>query len=561
MPIDDKILKQSIYYEDQKHELDIDKLYEDWLVKIDEIRSVTNTIEILSNVKQIGKDDITCIYKYATTDFKVQESRCHAFYRIIGLPVLSKNGDFYNPGFDNIPGYKKTIKHKKKQEIALQPIDGFNKLCQEREQYVFNINDIFSNVPVSINSSVLALSSGGTQKLRSFIAPMEDVGDGTKAVIPKQYDVNTVAKVGEADISLDDFKDSSQNKPSSTGLLKKRRHIIAPFIVNGLIEQSVLPQSRVVAVPFVPSEKNLKINAVGMVDRPVLEKLIRERLQVLNKDDSGTNVKKINDYVKSFELIKDEELIKSVTKDSVYAKTDAEKFTSGINMIRAMVKALIDAERVIKRAQKLYYWVPAPATNGPEEGSLVQKTFILGITRADNEEEGLFQVSVDPNEQLNTDRDREILISFFKTSISDQNVEAASNLKFPTPTGDFSATTTEGLGDNNKINNLVLERNRKKTLTEANEALRTIEIIMGEFSGFGLCDIIAIVNSLNTMSQSDLIGLLDDDAFERMKVELNQTPERSNVLKSLQELTKLVKYYYNLMDSIYKDAKQNSKVS
>ena len=59
--------------------------------------------------------------------------------------------------------------------------------------------------------------------------------------------------------------------------------------------------------------------------------------------------------------------------------------------------------------------------------------------------------------------------------------------------------------------------NKRTSQTDAaNDALRKIEIIMGEFSGFGLCDIIATYLALWTIDQQTLVNMLDDGAFNRL---------------------------------------------
>jgi len=565
--IDDKLLKQTIYYDNQNFSLNIDKLYSDWIVKIDKIRSFNSSIQILTNEKKSKKVEYSCVGKLSATELKIQESRCHAFYRMIGLPVVSRNGaSFYNPGFDNIPDSKKTIKKWMKKEIYTNPLDGFNDLCKKRAQDLQGIADVFAQVPVSIDASVLALSSGGTKKLRSFSAPLEKVTDGITVVKDQSYDVDYFAKVGDLEVSLTKFKDSGNNPPKNIGYLTKRSHYIAPFIVNGLIDESVVPQSRLVAVPFVPDEKNLQVNAVDKVERPVLEKIIRDRLQNTTQEDAGTNVQKIENYVNQFSLLKDDELINYFKSSSIFKRTTAEKVTNNINAIRALINELVQAEKLINDAQRFYYWVPAPSTSGPEGGSTVQKVFAFKVEDVTQEEQSIETVArADENEQLHTDRDREIIASFFKGEISNPNIEAASQLNFPVPTTDFGATTTEGMGNNNKKNNLSLAEKRNKILSIANNALKTVEIIMGEFGGLGLCDIIVIISALNVLEEKYLLGLLDVDAFERMKAALKLTEKSesapslervNNISDSLNELNKLIKFYYQLMDKVYKDTKQ-----
>ena len=59
--------------DDQSYDVDIDKIYQNFIQEIDNYRS--------------------------ETDGEKTESRCHAFYRILGLPVCDKK-NIYSPGFD-----------------------------------------------------------------------------------------------------------------------------------------------------------------------------------------------------------------------------------------------------------------------------------------------------------------------------------------------------------------------------------------------------------------------------------------------------------------------------
>ena len=107
----------------------------------------------------------------------------------------------------------------------------------------------------------------------------------------------------------------------------------------------------------------------------------------------------------------------------------------------------------------------------------------------------------------------------------------------------------ESDGNNDAKNLEELTQRRNKFMTKAGKALRKIEIIMGEFSGLGLCDIIAILGTLYVIPKENLLGFLDKDAFSRMQILLNR-PEatQSTLPESMIALTNLVKDFYNLMD-------------
>src|ERR1022692_1857388 len=105
-----------------------------------------------------------------------QESRCHAFYRLIGFPVVSSDkSSFYSPGYDSIKKDGRTIDLAKKISIASNMDSKFEAISQARETWVSNISNIFS-IPTSVEAGVLSLTSGsiglgGQPIIRQFNAP------------------------------------------------------------------------------------------------------------------------------------------------------------------------------------------------------------------------------------------------------------------------------------------------------------------------------------------------------------------------------------------------------
>jgi hypothetical protein len=106
-----------------------------------------------------------------------------------------------------------------------------------------------------------------------------------------------------------------------------------------------------------------------------------------------------------------------------------------------------------------------------------------------------------------------------------------------------------------------LEDKRNNDLSGACDSLRAIEVIMGEFSGLGLCDIVAIMATLYIMPKEALLGFLDNDAFNRMKtqIKIGETSKLS-VVASMSKFTENIKNIYNLMDKIHKDYLQKNTI-
>ena len=111
------------------------------------------------------------------------------------------------------------------------------------------------------------------------------------------------------------------------------------------------------------------------------------------------------------------------------------------------------------------------------------------------------------------------------------------------------------------------EEENSKRITycnKANEAIQNIEIIMGEFSGLGLCDIVAMIASLNLLPLEVLVSLIDEPAYKRMKEAVNSQLTNSQeiaaqipVVEALTKLEASVKDWYNIMDIMYDSLKNN----
>ena len=101
---------------------------------------------------------------------------------------------------------------------------------------------------------------------------------------------------------------------------------------------------------------------------------------------------------------------------------------------------------------------------------------------------------------------------------------------------------------------------RSQLLDEAGQALQTIEMIMGEFSGLGLCDIIAIMGSLYVMDISYVLGLLDKDAYTRATIMLGDSlpvPD-GDIQACLAQLTSTVMQFYQIMDVVFSNTLKTS---
>lgn len=546
-PDSSKTPNQDIYNDDQNFNVDINKLSEEWLTSIDNLRSYSKiTIqnnEIISSMFKNG--DITESASLIKMEQTPQESRCHAFYRWIGFPVVNKNYEIYNPGFDIIRDKNRKIKKETKLAIAKTPIDNFSELSIEREDFASGNLDIFIN-PRSIDAGILALSNGGTNSIRKFVVPLNPEKNDDPFDMESEnqsFQVDMDGTVGEKIISLKEYQNDNGNKSTKFSLFEKRKHIIKPFIVDARIDLSVTPQFRLIAVPFVPDKSYTQVDPVHNIKRPLIEKIIRDKISLENKNsDAGTSVNDILTTISELPDFADNKLIQKV-KD-IYDQSEQSKFIQAIKIITSVLQQLADAKNTIKEIQGKYYWLPAPSISGPEGGSSVQGVFLA--SKIDS--------------QLIPYRDEAILKSKAETILNSATSEgsqatgapSAADFGLPTETVTFEPDTTSALGDNAVKNQELLSEKRFNDLTKANDALKVIELIMGDFSGLGLCDIIAIISALNIMPKEKLIGFLDADAKIRMTNSTGYT-DNANISynDAMKELFLNVQGFYNLMDTIY----------
>jgi hypothetical protein len=513
----------------------------------------------------------------------VQESRCHTFFRILGFPVINKDKSaFYNPGLDvvKIPGVTRKISLATKIQIASNIDPKFEALSQVRESYANNTLRVF-NVPTSVEAGVLSLMSGtygenGAPNLRKFTSDSFKNGDDSF-----DFEVNnqvnnisifsTYSLVGDNKILLADYQDSSGRKPNASitnpSVFQQHFHIIKPFMVDPRIDFSIWSNesktstglSKRVAVPFVPNAKYLKANSTSFCERPLLEKIITERFSQFNSIDSGTATTNIVNYVKEVKSIQTINIgdvtISQLFSNSIYKLSEQAAFAQYLSIIRAMMYKLSKAIHTIYAVQGDYYWLPVPSTLGPENGSGARAVPLNENVSLDLVTSYDFDIAFNQARVLMSNINANVFQANTKPDRGGFAFNAFFNHKLP-----FDSSASDAQGNVSAQTQETLDSIRLKHLDNASKALQVVEMIMGEFSGFGLCDIIAIMGALYVMPKEDLLGFLDDDAIVRAENSLKQplAGQRPNIQDALDSLTKTVKGFYQIMDQVFQDQFHNN---
>jgi hypothetical protein len=482
----------------------VEQMYKSFIVPIDEnIRSFMSSsgidASIITNPRGYNTDQevvATSIIGGVVDTLRYNESRCHAFYRNIGFPVVSPNGSFYNPGHD--PNQINTFIKRQNVESSLYA-DGFNavRLTLKREDNNKQRRDIFSKQDEL--SSIYAIL---LRKIRPFLSAQTGKDpfylDEQKTPISDRSQ-----EISNLDISID-IPDIVTNVP----------HILKPFMVNPRIEAAVEPeQVRRVAVPFLGSPDDLitgfdeKGNNTKAF-RPILEEVIINRLQVRQSSDYITNsVKRIIGYKNSSTNAEVSTLLAlsgtddlSFVGDDVieavqnFSSLESTIATTLIKAIKVCVEELNVAIREVEKINSEINLEPIPDRNGPEfpEGGRIRVSGGILDTSDLQKKQAILELQRLVNERLQPKQDSRIGSNSYISAIS---IDLTKNMEDP------------------------ISRLKKESDEYGRKALNylsTIEKITGEISGIGLVDILGIYTALYTIDMKYLIGFLDDAALDRL---------------------------------------------
>lgn len=539
--------------DDQDLEVDIEKIYKNFIIEIDKIRShvsVQNnpSLQKITN-SSFGSDILGII-----VDKNPQESRCHAFYRLLGLPI-SNGSELYCPGMD-IPNNSNKELNDAKSKIAQKVSQSkpMLALLDARENNARTYLSIFSLQDV--DAMVLAMSLA---EIRAFNTSLEKISGS--------FDTDLKNQVYTAKLSADLVHKVVNNGNKATKVFSDRLHILAPFIVDPRIDLSISPGRNRLAVPFLSDKSETKLTDNVYLKRPYIEKICRERLDIRPKiNNYGDNTKSIIDNIKNNDSIKDVDLIKKAFNSDTIT-SDSVQFLKYFNAIRSVLNKLFEATNDVTRVLAAatgseghadFNWTPIPAKTGPENGCTTRDL----LTGQAN----------DPN---NTNKDKDLLQQLYKQNlnsisnklnnleVSDLGGFAFDNIELTPDTNssdsfkDITATTAE------------TQTNFRNSLCDtANAGVRTIEIIMGEFSGLGLCDILAISAAFWVVDKDVLLDLLDDVTIQRILLNKNlissevtaRASRKPDINASLLKFQNKVKEIFDVMEKLYQQIKtENAK--
>lgn len=481
--------------------LDLDELVRKFINPIEQIRSVS--APNLLSPSETEQEDLD---RTEVNLSEPQESRAHAFYRMLGLPVMAEDGSFYNPGFNRKP----TSESKTYKKSIIQKIpDNVQDMQRAREYSVRNRLSYFKKG--GVNATLYTLALGVFDGVKRFQI-MEPSGS-FDFLDPQVFTQNARYVYISSNYKYSDGSDiepqpSFYYAGSSTPQIGQTcSHQIRPMTVDPVIDRTVRPPNRLICQPFLISRPDTRLEPNVYLDRPGIEFIIRLRLrQQLDENGFSRNVVQALDPAQLTEAqreeleqlasalldqenIRDEEIEKLLARSAVELLT-VNKF---VKLLKGLVDILIDSLELITKNAKIINWVPIASEKGPEYGT-ENGTFIKPQRKTELDQRiGRLKIKKRNAQIKETISDRDdIKPEYFAIS-------------------EFQST---GKTYNKEIQK---QQTKSKNLEQKSAAaLRRIELITGEVSGLGLIDIIAIYTALWYIPIDTLISLLDDSAFERL---------------------------------------------
>jgi hypothetical protein len=541
-------------------EENIEVLYSTYLRPIDRIRSKALPILDPPSPNDIETDKVE---NYLIKDFKEinidvsksLESRAHAFFRSLGMPVVTAEDGFYSPGFN--PNQEE-IKSRASVISSFYKNKELVNFIYEREKKISENQFIFSDSTSELITVVYSLISRYTFPFAVINTDKED-----HLAIDKQ-NIETDSR----DLFLYFFKIANPDYSSEIDSYAKRFknifHPIKPFVVDPRIENVVTPAANKICVPFLKTGKNS--DRQNDLLRPGLEGIIRMRLKdseldsdylknienILknnNKNKATTTIDYQTLSVSVAALMEDSKIpddFKSFTQDKIKG-VSALQFNMIVVLtktIKSLVKQLLESQKLLDEVNISINWVPVPPKTGPETsiGWSISKTF--------------YGLSLEKDFKI-----KELKLKKITSENLSKDFEKLGEFAFPFIKNESSEYTKNFDKELKKLEQYNLEVSEKGFL-----ALRDIEIIKGESAGFGLIDVLAVYYGLFSMDIKHLLNLIDDSSVFRMwenvpefrgissvSQRFDTSAGSKEVLDALFELEKKVFFILDFADKYYEE--------
>jgi hypothetical protein len=432
------------------------------LNKINNLRSNLQ----LTDGEQLAKDK-------NNTPIPIKESFCHAFYRMLGLPVIDFSlMKFYNPGF-----------YGSEQNIN---VDDIKSIDNNQDPNLSNTED---HREITCYENILAFEKPD----------------------PKfQYRLDMLKQRMNIDI-LDENIDAfflNGNDPQNIVLTKRAlyrlvRKYLRPFKCCSKLTNNVYPITNSVCAPFI-SENNSVINSTSL-PKPYLEFVIRTRffkdLPINSKKESTL----YNTLKQQIKLALPQELQQSLKMHSELEDYISTQMFQSLFYICKNVGA--ESKRTIKIVEQINEKIKVSQTDDEP----------LTFDAIDNAIEKLkSQIAA-----------KELVLSILPnytikdSTGADINIQNNMNCPLISP---FIKLVQPNLDDLKKQVDY-LNTEKQKRLTLLNSLNKSIFYVIGEVNGIGLIDIISIMLAFWLIPKDHLLSMLDTPSFLRLYREPNLQSE------------------------------------
>src|SRR5690606_26679025 len=365
---------ESVLDDFQGIDLDINSLKTKFINPIDRYRSHNAPI-VTGNLDQ----------SELASSIKVQESRAHAFYRMLGLPSIAPDGKFFNPGFGQ---RYDSIEAKRRDDIVKSIPESVKQIVAQRERKSRENSNIFDKSSTDASVFSIALSTPKGQKrfaTSTQTSTLSSLSEGPKQTqtIPERRD----------------FITSNYKKRDGTEITKTFstvEHILAPFMTDPIINANVDPKSGSAGVmigALFANKSDLEYEPGKYVKRPGLEFILRLRLRQQNiLEQQIDNLSQIDlDLFGYWTEIGRENIreIASAVVGQVIDDDDSVKILNGAGNVE--LYTLNDLVKTLKGVVHIYrksiekiaeissqiMWVPLSNEGGPEFGTEVSTGFVI----------------------------------------------------------------------------------------------------------------------------------------------------------------------------------------
>ena len=436
---------------------------------------IVNKINGIRSNNQLSESDLISIKIYGNTTIPIKESFCHAFYRMLGLPVINKYlTNFYNPGFY---GNEQGVNAVERDNINSNQDDDLKRFENWREM-VCNQNTLsFDKVDPKFQYRLDMLQ----QRMS-----LDNFTPGTSA-----------------------FKGDWQEHPLTKRVLyTPARKMLRPFKCCAQLCNNVYPITNSVCAPFV-SENNSVVNSTTLI-KPYLEFVIRTRLtkDIPSNSTSNEFYKTLQSQIQNFNLPEN-------MQQTINPFAELENYIS-TQMFQSLFYVCKNIGVECKKSIKIVDQI--------NEKIKLQKTAAVNANTNTENTSLTFDVVDDAIQKLQSQiASKELLLSALPNytikGADGSNISLQNYINCPL-IAPFIKMVQPNISDLRKQVDY-LNAEKQKRLKLFNSLNKSIFYTIGEVYGVGLIDIIAIMLAFWIIPKDYLLSMLDTASFIRLYREPN----------------------------------------